>query len=342
MTTSRERVIRSLCHQPIDRAPRDVWVAPGVLQERADDVAEIRYRFPSDIEPPDGLSPQGQRVAGRPGEIGFYTDAWGCRWRVDAAGAAGQPVEPPLAEKNHMAGYQPPWELLDGGVLPRVNESCAATSRFVLVRTETRPLERLLLLRGPEAAAADLAQGDASLRALLAAMHDFSCREMDLWAHSDIDGVAFGDSLSCLPAAHHPVDTWRAVFKPLYREYCNILHACDKFVFLHLDGDATEILPDLVDMGVDALHGDFDRMNLEQLAEFRDQITFWGAVGPCALVGRSDQVRDAVTRVRSSLDFGRGGVIAQCPWPAGVPLKNIAAYFDQWSQPLGMHARSTA
>jgi hypothetical protein len=343
MTTSRERVIRSLCHQPIDRAPRDLRVAPAVLQERPGDVAEIRYRFPPDVERPEGVPPQGPRAAGRPGEVGAYTDAWGCHWRVDRPGEAGQPVEPPLAEKSHIASYQPPWELLDQGVLPRINAGCATTNRFVLAGTETRPLDRLRWLRGAEATVADLAHGDAAIRRLVRATHDFACREMELWAQSDVDGVAFGDDLGCAADPRGSVELWRTVFKPLYREYCRILHGCDKFVFLHLEGDLTAILPDLIEIGVDALHCDFGRTQVAQLgADLRGQIAFWGELGAEAMAGRPNQVREAVTRARSALDFGRGGLVAQCYWRPGTPLKNIVALLDQWSQPQTMHTRSTA
>lgn len=343
MTTSRERVIRSLCHRPLDRAPRDLWVGHAVEAGRADDVAEIRYRFPPDIEQPDDHRPHGQRTSGRPGEIGSYTDAWGCHWRVDAPGTSGQPVEPPLAEKAHIAAYQPPWELLDRGCIPRVNRGCAATSRFVLAWAETRPMDRVRLLRGPETAAVDLAQGDAATRGLVAAMHDFACREMEMWAQSDVDGVAFSDDLGWDSTAPRPAEIWQAIFKPLYRDYCNILHGGDKFAFLDLGGDVTAILPDLVEMGVDAIHCELGRTNVEQVAaDFRGQITFWGEIGPDEIASRPDQVRAAVTRVRSALDFGRGGVIAQCHWRPGLPLKNVAALFDQWAQPLGMRTRTSA
>lgn len=337
MTTSRERVIRSLCHQPIDRAPRDLWVEPAVLADRPDDVAEIRYRFPPDIERPDDPKPSD------PPTTGAYTDAWGCHWRVDAPGTTGHTVEPPLAEKARIAGFRPPFELLDRERVGQVSQGCATTSRFVLAGTETCPMRRMCLLRGEQAAAMDLAADDRATRGLVAAMHDFSCREMELWAQSEVDGVAFADDLSWGGGAAWSAEVWRAVFKPLCRDYCQILRGADKFIFLGLRGDVGEIVADLVELGVDALRCDLGRMNVERLAaEFRGRITFWGELGHDALTCRPEQAREAVTRVRSALDFGRGGVIARCHWRPGVPLRNVVAAFDQWNQPLGMRARSTA
>ena len=36
-------------------------------------------------------------------------------------------------------------------------------------------------------------------------------------------------------------------------------------------------------------------------------------------------------RVRTALDDGRGGVIAQCEWGLRDPFENIAAVFEEWS-----------
>ena len=46
--TSRERVIRTLNHQAVDRAPRDLWFGPAVEKNRSDEVAEMLRRFPLD------------------------------------------------------------------------------------------------------------------------------------------------------------------------------------------------------------------------------------------------------------------------------------------------------
>src|SRR5208282_5739254 len=46
---SRDRVIRTLNHQPIDRVPRDLWLLPDMESGRTDEVSEMHARFPSDV-----------------------------------------------------------------------------------------------------------------------------------------------------------------------------------------------------------------------------------------------------------------------------------------------------
>jgi len=66
---------------------------------------------------------------------------------------------------------------------------------------------------------------------------------------------------------------------------------------------------------------------------------FWGEVD-CQDLQNPDRVKEFLETslaVRKALDFGHGGVIAQCPWNHGVRLQTIAAFFEQWLVPLPMH-----
>lgn len=342
---SRELVLSTLNHEPVDRTPRDLWYLAGVEHLRRDDVAEIEVRYPRDIVPPDFTYPPGKRSKGKPHRVGQYTDAWGCTWQVGERDTVGQLKDHPLADAAKIAEYQPPFELVATdrhaqARLARANRSCATTSRFVLAGTETRPFERLQMLRGGQATLADLASGAKPIRDLLAMLHDFSCREMQMWADSDIDGVAFQDDWGSEDALLVAPEIWRDLFRPLYRDYCKILHAKDKFVFFHSDGNISKTFGELVKIGIDAVSSQALLMDLERLPKrYRGRVTFWGEIDRKVLLsGSREQIGDAVRRVRKALDFGSGGVIAQCQWGPDVPLKNIATAFEQWLLPLPMHA----
>ena len=42
--TSRDLVIKTLNHQPVDRVPRDLWHSPELEISRAEEIAEINVR----------------------------------------------------------------------------------------------------------------------------------------------------------------------------------------------------------------------------------------------------------------------------------------------------------
>jgi uroporphyrinogen decarboxylase len=344
--TSRDLVLSSLNHQPIDRTPRDLWYVPGVESSHADDIAEIEVRYPRDIERADFKYSQGKRAKGKTGRVGQYTDAWGCTWQVDTRGTPGRIVDHPLADSSKIASYQPPFELVSGdrhvqARLTRANQACAATSRFVLAWTETRPFDRLQMLRGSDAALADLESESPEVRSLLAMLHDFSCRDIEMWADSDVDGVALGDDFGSPESLLVTPEVWQEFFRPMYRDYCKILHAKDKFVFFHSQGNISKIFGELIKLGIDAIHTELSLMDFPRLAKrYRGRVTFWGGIDDRHLLpsGSPEEVADAVMRIRKALDFGSGGLIAQCRWGPDVPLQNIAAIFEQWLMPLPMHA----
>jgi len=333
--TSRERVIKTLRHESVDRAPRELWTLPGVSMFRSEELERFNERFPGDFQGPQYRYGQGRRAQGNPCAVGRYTDAWGSTWHVAEPGVVGEVKEPPLADWSALAHYKPPFELLDEADLSQVNKSCAETTRFVKVGTETRPFERAQFLRGSEALFLDLAYGVREVRQLLAMLHDFFCREMRMWAETDVDGVSFMDDWGTQRALLISPDMWRALFKPLYRDYCTILREKGKFVFFHSDGHIAAIYPDLIEIGVHAINSQLFCMDIEELGrKYCGKVTFWGEICRQHILpfGTVEEVRAAVRRVRKALDHGKGGVIAQCEWGVKDPYENIVAVFEEWER----------
>ncbi len=330
---SRDRVIRTLNHQSIDRAPRDLWLLPGMESDRPDDVAEINVRFPSDILHLETKSPVGKRGKDNPQKEGSYTDAWGCTWQASDRGVLAALVGSPLADGSSVAEYQPPAELLDPAGFARINPICEATGRFTLARSEVRPLDRLRQLRGAETAVGELCDRNQDLCRLLAKLHEFFLKEIELWAMTQVDGLILGDDLAWVAASRTHLKVWRTLLIPLYRAYCAAAHRHDKFVFFLCEGTTGDVLDDLVEIGVDAVHAQWPQEEFEKhAAQHRGHVTFWGGVEQRKIEPPSHcgDIRDAVFRVRKALDFGAGGVISQVAWGSHIPLQNIATFFEQW------------
>ena len=340
---SRDRVIRTLNHQSVDRVPRDLWLLPGMESGRTDDVAEMNARFPSDILHLETKSPAGKRSKGQAQKAGSNTDAWGCVWQSGEDGVLSGLIGSPLAAGTTYSGsaavaaYSPPAELLDSGRFARVNPICEGSGRFALASSQVRPLDRLRQLCGPETVLTELRDGNPDLCALLARLHEFFLKELALWGRTQADGVVLGDDLTCVAASRGHLNVWRSLFKPLLREYCAALHQHDKFVFFLCEGTLGEAMDDLVEIGVDAVHAQWRNEEFERhAARHRGRVTFWGGVdrGKVEPPSQCRDICEAVFRVRKALDFGAGGLISQVSWGSHVPLPNIATFFEQWLIPL--------
>ena len=334
--TSRERVKKALLFQTPDRAPRELWALPGVGMFRKPELKAMQARFPSDFAGASAKYGASTRAQGDCSKVGNYTDEWGVVWTVGEPGVVGEIKQAILADESAIGSYRLPWELLDQADFSKVDESCAKADRFVKVGTFTRPFERLQFLRGTEQALVDLAYGTPAVLGLLKQLHEFFVREMEMWAETAVDGVAFMDDWGSQNTLLISPAMWREIFKPLYAEYCRILREAGKFVFFHSDGNISSIYPDLIEVGVHAVNSQLFCMNIEELgAKYRGRVTFWGEIDRQHLLpfGTPEQVKEGVRRVRRALDDGRGGVIAQCEWGVKDPAANIAAVFEAWEEP---------
>jgi uroporphyrinogen decarboxylase len=337
--TSRERVRRTLTFGCPDRAPRDLWALPGILRERRAEMDAVLAAYPNDMTGPDVRYGRAERASGTEAEVGVYTDEWGCPFTVAEPGVIGEVKAPPLADWSALDHLRPPDEILTGADFSRVNASCAGTDKFVKAGTTIRPFERMQFLRGTQALMMDLAWGVGEIYRLRDLLHEFYLRELDLWCATDVEAVSFMDDWGSQHALLISPKLWRSFYKPLYAEYCRRIHAAGKFAFFHSDGHITAIIPDLIEIGVDALNSQLFCQDIEDLGRrFRGQITFWGEIDRQSILpfGTPADVDAAVRRVRAALDDGRGGVFAQCEWGIGVRRENIETVFAAWNEPLAL------
>ncbi len=333
---SRERVIRAIQHRPVDRLPREPWALPGVSMFRKKEYEILLSKYPSDFTGPGVSYNPGEREQGTPCVGGKYMDAWGCLWEVKEDGVIGE-VKHALFENDYegLEEYEAPWELLEGLDPEEIARNCAATDKFVLANTEARPFERMQFLRGTEDLLCDLARDDPRAYVLRDKLHEFYLAEMRFWASTAVDGVSFMDDWGTQRALLINPEKWRSFFKPLYREYCEILHAAGKYVFFHSDGNIEAIYPDLIEIGVDCINSQLFCMDMEKLGrEYAGKITFWGEIDRQHLLpfGTKEEVAAGVRRAYKALcpDGKLTGCIAQCEWGVKDPVENIHAVYREW------------
>jgi len=334
---SRDLVIKALNHEAVERVPRDLWRLPGLYMNRSEELNRLLAKFPKDFAGPEVRYGTGEREKGEAYRIGKYIDAWGSVWNVAEDGVIGEVKEYPLDDWSKLAEYKPPYEVLETADFTGVNKSCAETEKFVLAGSQARLFERIQFLRGSENVFIDLACGTKELFQLIEMVHDFEMRDIRKWAETDVDGVSFMDDWGAQSSLLISPKMWRNIFKPLYKDYCDILREHGKYAFFHSDGYIEPIYKDLIEIGVHAVNSQLFCMDIEEIGNrYRGRITFWGEIDRQHLLpfGTVEEVREGVRRVRRALDRGNGGVIAQCEWGKHDPYENIEAVYDEWLKPI--------
>jgi uroporphyrinogen decarboxylase len=197
--------------------------------------------------------------------------------------------------------------------------------------------EGLFKLRGFEDGYMDLAAEPARARRLMERILEV---KLAYWSRvlpqlaGVVDLVGEADDLGGQDRTLFSPATYRALVKPLHRELFAFLHAhTDAKVFFHSCGSVRELIPDLIEIGVDILNPvqvsatGMDSASLKR--EFGRDLVFWGGGVDTQRVlggGTPDEVRAEVRRRVGDLAPGGGFVFAAVHnIQPNVPPENVLA-----------------
>ncbi|MCX8068861.1 MAG: methyltransferase [Anaerolineae bacterium] len=152
-----------------------------------------------------------------------------------------------------------------------------------------------------------------------------------------VDVVGFGDDFGTQQGLQISPDLYRRLFQPYHRELYGLVHARTRArVFLHSCGAIHDLIPDLIEAGVDILNPvqtSAAKMEPERLKrEFGDRLVFWGgACDPQGALSRGTP-EEVAAEVRRRLEiFAPGGGYIFAPihdLQHDVPPENIVAMYD--------------
>ncbi len=332
--TSRELVHRTLeFRNGTGRVPRELWYLEWAKLHYPVELKRIKTDFPNDlVDTPGILHTPRLREHGDAWRAGEYVDAWGCTFTNIQDGVVGQTKKPLVAEEDwsDWENVHIPVEWLDFEI-EQVNAYCAQSDKFCNSGCCPRPFEQLQFIRTTEMLYVDLMDPPADFLKFLGKMHSFYCDQVEKWARTDVDGIKMMDDWgSQRSLLINPVQ-WRKYFKPMYQDYIDIAKRYEKKTFMHSDGYTLDILPELIEMGLDAINTQIFCIGLDQLEQFKGKLTFWGEIDRQDLLpnASTDEIAKAVRDVHDTL-WDNGGCIAQCEFGAGARPENVYTVYKTW------------
>jgi uroporphyrinogen decarboxylase len=129
---------------------------------------------------------------------------------------------------------------------------------------------------------------------------------------------------------------WRRFFKPAFRRLFSVAKARGVKVMFHMCGNATAIIPDLIEIGVDVLMPvqvsaqGMEPLRLKQA--YGKDISFWGAIDTQHVLPEStpQQVRAEVRRMIDVLGKDGGYILSSSHnLTSDIPIENIWAMYDE-------------
>ncbi|HWT81434.1 MAG TPA: uroporphyrinogen decarboxylase family protein [Candidatus Methylomirabilis sp.] len=364
----RERVLRALNHQEPDRVPLDLggsrssslvvetyerlnrhlgsqeplrifskWLNVAhpsqVMLQRFDiDFRSISLGDPDNWE--DIVFPDGS-----------YQDEWGVVRSRPAGSLYYDLTKPPLASDADVADLEKfRWpDPHDPGRCRGLAEAAArlhqGTDYAVVLGMPGGIVHQAQFLRGFEDWFADLIANPAFFQALMEKL-------ADLWiemAKDELDAVGcnvdicfLGDDMAFQNGPMMSMDLYRKMIKPHHKRLFSYIRSrTSAKIAYHTCGSVVHLIPDLIEMGVDALNPvqvsarGMDTEKLKQ--EFGKDICFWGAIDTQRVMpfGKPDAVAHEVRQRIDTLAPGGGYLLcAVHNIQADVSPENICAMYD--------------
>lgn len=218
----------------------------------------------------------------------------------------------------------------------------AHPDRYLLIGWGHYFHQRLAYLRGIQNLMYDFYDAQDELRVVM----DRFLELYRAWARRlgeiGADGVWAGDDLGTQRSLFMSPQTFRELYRPYYQALADVLHADGLDFWLHTCGNVTELMDDLIESGVDAIHpiqaGTMDDRAIAE--QYGGRVCFWIGMDVQQVIpfGTQEEVREAVRqRIRTFYRLQGGLVLA-----AGnailpdTPVANLRAYLEALCEPVGL------
>jgi uroporphyrinogen decarboxylase len=338
--TSLERWLAVLNREQADRIPTDYWATAEASRKlRGHLGVETMHEVFEQLNI-DHVITVGPHYVGP--EIPSDMDVFGCRHEniEHETGSYRECVENPLAQYDTVeaieANYE--WPNPDWYDYSAISEQVKRWEDYPVRGGGSEPFLIYKKLRGQEQAFMDLIEHPEILHHCLDRLFDLAYTNStriyeQIPYRVNLSYVAedMGGQTGLMMSLAHI----REFLLPRMKHAIDLAHEAGAFVFHHNDGAIRDVIPDLIDLGIDVLNPiqwrceGMDRASLKR--DFGADMVFHGAVDnqQTLAFGSTDDVRKEVAENIEILGAGGGYILAPCHNIQSVsPSENIVAMYE--------------
>ena len=138
-------------------------------------------------------------------------------------------------------------------------------------------------------------------------------------------------------------ERWRELFKAPWARFYERVHQAGKVMIQHCCGSIAEIIPDLIEIGLDVYQSvqpeakDNNPYDLKH--KFGDKLAFWGGLGSQSTIpfGTPQQIKAEVARLCREMGKGGGYILAGAKGiQPETPVENAAAVLEAFLEQAGV------
>ena len=261
------------------------------------------------------------------------TDEWGTKWQDTGYGmiTTYHPMEDGY-EYIERANFPDPgdqrrFEFADSILSNRPDRYIVGALWFTL-------FERLWMLRGMENIFADPYTDTDAFFDLKERIMQVNMGIIDQWLARDVDAVYFSDDWGSQRSLLINPEDWRKFYKADYERMFRRVRQAGKHVWMHLCGNVSSIIPDLIEIGLNVLNPvQPQAMDVNELGrKYGGMICFNGGmdVQGTMIHGNADEIRREFRNLIKVFGSHNGGYIANTSHAImpETPLDNIITLLE--------------
>jgi len=327
--TKKEIVLSAINHRQGDRVPYQIDFTQKALQNMVEyygDADFVGNKLSNCITPAIADLPE------REIQPGYVEDAFGVVWNKTIDRDIGV-VENAVVTPENIADFQFP-DVDDPAVYKFTRDMASLyPDDFLVFYNGFSLYERAWTLAGMETVLASMVTDRDFLETLLDKLVDYNLILADRACEAGVDAVWFGDDWGQQTGLIMGPGHWRELIKPRIRKMYDLVKARGKKVVIHCCGKVDEIMPDLIEAGVDVFNPfQPEVMDVYKMKkEFGNDITFWGGISTQRLLpfGTVQEVRDEVHSLLDNIGRDGGYIIAPAhSIPGDARPENINAMIE--------------
>jgi uroporphyrinogen decarboxylase len=343
--TSKQRVACSLKWQEGDRVPIQTYLTPEIHQQLKDHFGGRNVHECLGVDFRDAWAPYRGKLRPKNGEVWY--DHFGVGYKMvkhEAGGSYPEACELALAAIKTMDDFRnyPWWPSADDWDYSQIEAACDANRDFaVCIGDAGTPdiLNGVSRGRGMEQVMMDIALRDEVALAIIDrrcdVLYEVTRRKL-VAAKGKVDIVCLGEDMGNQNGRMFSPRDFQEIFRPRLQRFIDLAHEFGAKAMMHSCGDTHEIMPDLIEMGLDTLDAMQPEPRGMDIAAIRSlckgKMAFCGLISTQATLPFGTEA-DCRAEARHRLDVvARGGGYIFAPAhciQAGTPLKNVLAIYEE-------------
>jgi uroporphyrinogen decarboxylase len=270
-------------------------------------------------------------VVARPEESGF--DDWGVNWLKTGGKEGSFPDGKPVFLPDEIGTFSVP-DTDFGLVTNDLREQIARVpdrDTLIIAYNELILFERVQLLLGTNNFLMATALDSDRVGRILDVITEYQLQLTESILKAGVSGVRFTDDWGTQTSLFISPDRWRLLFKPRLERLYAIVKEHDGFIFQHSCGHIEEIVPDLIEIGLDVLDPCQPQANdiFAWKKRYGGSLSFMGGLDTQGYLslGSPKLVKDRVKEVVTTMSAG-GGYIAAPSHTITIPEQNRLAMLE--------------